>query len=76
MKLEERETRKMFNHWEIHEVEGNIVFVEISAYASRCLYMDKQCEKVISVMVYKNLSPYTPPTDEIEKGGEEIYETR
>lgn len=74
MKLEESEVRKMFNHWEIHEVEGRIVFVEISAYASRCLYMDKPCEKVVSVMVYHNLSPYEPPVDEIEKGGEKIYE--
>lgn len=64
----------MYNQWEIHEVYGNIVFVEVSAYASRCLYMDEHCERVVSVMVYHNLSPYTSPIEEIEKGGEEIYE--
>ena len=74
MKLEERETIKMFNHWEIHEVEGHIVFVEISNYASRCLYMDKPCEKVVAVRVFKNPSPYIPPTEEIEQFGEEVIE--
>lgn len=67
----------MNNHWEIHEVNGHLVFVEISAYASRCLYMDKHCEQVMKVMVYQNLTPYTPPTDEIESYGVDsgIYES-
>lgn len=71
MKLEERELRKMFNHWEIHEVNGRIVFVEISCYASRCLYMDDLCEQVLGVKVFKNTSPYEPDVLEIEKGGED-----
>lgn len=62
------------NYWEIHEVEGKLVFVEVSAYASRCLYMDEHCEQVVGVVVYHNLTPYTPPTEDIEKGGEDIYE--
>lgn len=61
-------------YWEIHELEGKLVFVEINTYASRCLYMDDVCEQVVAVRVFNNPSPYTPPTEEIEKGGEEIYE--
>ena len=74
MKLEESEVNKMFNHWEIHEVEGHIVFVEISCFSSRCLYMDELCERVVRVEVIKNLSLYQPDTEDIEKLGGEIYE--
>lgn len=65
----------MFNHWEIHEVENHLVFVEISCYSSRCLYMDELCEKVVRVEVVKNLAPYLPNTDLIDEKGGEIYET-
>lgn len=64
----------MFNHWEIHEVEGHLVFVEISIYSSRCLYMDSLCEQVVRVEVINNLSHYQPNTEKIEEKGGEIYD--
>ena len=64
----------MFNHWEIHESCGRIVFVEISCYSSRCLFMDDLCEQVVRVEVINNLSQYLPNTEEIENKGGEIYE--
>lgn len=65
----------MFSQWEIHEVEGHIVFVEIGCYSSRCLYMDDLCEQVMGVEVINNLSQYLPNTELIEEKGGEIYET-
>lgn len=64
----------MFNHWEIHEVKGHIVFVEIGCYSSRCLYMDDLCEQVLGVEVINNLSQYLPDTEMIEMKGGEICE--
>ena len=66
----------MFSHWEIHEVEGHLVFVEISCYSSRCLYMDELCEQVVRVEVINNLSHYQPDAEEIEMKGGETYETQ
>ena len=65
----------MFNHWEIHEVESHLVFVEISCYSSRCLYMDELCEKVVRVEVIKNLAQYLPDTEMIDEKGGEIFES-
>ena len=63
-------------HWEIHNVDEHIVFVEVQESTSRCLFMDDLCEQVVGVEVVKNLSPYLTNEDEIEEKGGEIYETQ
>ena len=63
-------------HWEIHNVCGHLVFVDVQENASRCLFMDECCEQVVGVEVVKNLSPYLANEDEIEEKGGEIYETQ
>lgn len=63
-------------YWEIHEVGGNLVFVEVGCYSSRCLYMDSLCEQVIKVEVINNISHYLPNVEEIEEKGVEIYEAQ